>query len=79
MLAGKYHVTPKMIEFRLNNLKYELAFYCAGCDIDKIEPLSKRQQIQHNINMDRFDFSILINNAFREPEEFDFDYYFEVY
>ena len=79
MLAGKYHVTPKMIEFRLNNLKYELAFYCAGCEIDKIEPLSKRQQIQHNIDMDRFDFSVLINNAFREPEEFDFDYYFEVY
>lgn len=74
MLAGKYHVTPKMMEYRLANLKYELALYCAGCTMDTIVPLSKRQQLAQNVNMDRFDFSILIGNAYREPDEYYDDY-----
>ena len=50
-LSEKYSVPEAVINYRLENLKYEIYQYLQGTSIDDIEILSLKQQQQRNINI----------------------------
>lgn len=43
VLAEHYHVTPQVINIRMNSLAYEIDQYRTGVQLDRIELLSRRQ------------------------------------
>lgn len=48
-LAEYYHVTPQVINIRLDNLSYEIDQYREGARLDCLELLSRRQRTQRGI------------------------------
>ena len=50
-LAKFFHVTPSVIENRMNSLKYEIHQYKNGVPLNKLEILSNRQLEQRNIKI----------------------------
>lgn len=49
-LAGKYQVTPRVIEVRVDSLSYEIDQYRSGVPINEIELLSKRCRHRQGIS-----------------------------
>lgn len=66
VLAEKYNVSPLMAQYRIDNLKFELAFYCSGHDINSIVPSSKGEQHKRNIHMEKVRYMDLIDLAFND-------------
>lgn len=50
-LAHLFNVPFRVIELRVENLKYEIHQYEKGCDIDNIQVLSDKKQRQHGIHI----------------------------
>lgn len=50
-VADMFGVTIKVIEFRLESLKYEIHQYLNGVPLDEIEILSRSQQLRLSINV----------------------------
>ena len=48
-LAAYYHVTPQVINIRMNSLAYEIDQYCRGTCLTSLELLSRRQCKQRGI------------------------------
>ena len=48
-LAAKYNVTPIVIKYRIDSLKYEITQYENGVEIENLRILSARQQQVNNI------------------------------
>lgn len=63
ILATKYNVSPLMATYRMENLKYELAMYCAGVDINTILPISKNELHRRSIHMEKVRYADLLKLA----------------
>jgi Zn-dependent peptidase ImmA (M78 family) len=53
-LGNEYYATETMVDYRINNLKYEIAMYCSCGDMKFVKPVSKTKQLENNIHMERY-------------------------
>lgn len=63
ILANKYKVTPKMAEYRINDLMYETSQYLKGTDLNNLRILSHTKQVEHGVEYGNFNSMI---NSFDE-------------
>ncbi len=49
LLATYYHVSPRVVEIRMDSLSYEIDQYRCGVPVEKLELLSRRQQQKRGI------------------------------
>lgn len=60
-LQDKYHATDCAVMFRIQNLKYEIAYYCSTGQLPSDIILSRKAQESKGIYMDRYSISDLVD------------------
>lgn len=50
-MADTFHVPEAVINYRIENLKYETEQYLSGVPLDKLEILSAKKQCERNIQV----------------------------
>ena len=50
-MADTFHVPEDVINYRIENLKYETEQYLSGVPLDKLEILSAKKQCERNIQV----------------------------